>query len=97
MANFFTDIAPNVIFSKDPKAVIDYYVLHKLLVSKVMRDLSKNDPARMVRYVCRFGHLWLAQCHPKPSLVDVVGLVAISIELWHVGQLHTSPSSLCCT
>jgi hypothetical protein len=43
------------------------------------------------RYVRRFGHLWLAQCHPKPSLVDVVGLVAISIELWHVGQLHTSP------
>jgi hypothetical protein len=31
MANFFTDIAPNVIFSKDPTAVIDYYVQHKLL------------------------------------------------------------------
>ena len=30
MANFFTDIAPNVIFSKDPTAVIDYYVQHKL-------------------------------------------------------------------
>ena len=69
------------------------YVTYNHL-SKVMRDLSKNDPARMVR---RFGHLWLAQRHPKPSLVDVVGLVAISIELWHVGQLHTSPSSLCCT
>ena len=26
-----------------------------------MRDLSKNDPARMVRYVRRLGHLWLAQ------------------------------------
>jgi hypothetical protein len=47
-----------------------------------MRDLSKNDPARMVRYVRRFGHLWLAQHHPKPSLADVVGLVTISIELW---------------
>jgi hypothetical protein len=46
--------------------------------------------------VRRFGHLWLAQRHPKPSLVDVVGLVTISIELWHVGQLHTSPGSLCC-
>ena len=31
MANFCTDIAPNVIFSKDPTAVIDYYVQHKLL------------------------------------------------------------------
>ena len=31
MANFFTDIAPNVIISKDPTAVIDYYVQHKLL------------------------------------------------------------------
>jgi hypothetical protein len=31
MANFFTDIAPNVIFSKDATAVIDYYVQHKLL------------------------------------------------------------------
>ena len=31
MANFFTNIAPNVIFSKDPTAVIDYYVQHKLL------------------------------------------------------------------
>jgi hypothetical protein len=72
------------------------YVTYNHL-SKVMRDLTKNDPARMVRYVRRFGHLWLAQRHPKPSLVDVVGLVAISIELWHVGQLHTSPSSLCCT
>jgi hypothetical protein len=50
-----------------------------------MRDLSKNDPARMVRYVRHFGHLWLAQRHPKPSLADVVGLVTISIELWHVG------------
>jgi hypothetical protein len=30
MAKFFTDIAPNVIFSKDPTAVIDYYVQHKL-------------------------------------------------------------------
>jgi hypothetical protein len=29
--NFFTDIAPNVIFSKDPTAVIDFYVQHKLL------------------------------------------------------------------
>ena len=66
-------------------------------LSKVMRNLSKNDPARMVRYVRRFGHLWLAQRHPNPSLADVVGLVTISIELWHVGQLHTSPSSLCCT
>ena len=36
-----------------------------------MRDLSKNDPARMVRYVRRFGHLWLAQRHPNPSLADV--------------------------
>ena len=44
----------------------------------------------MVRYVRRFGHLWLVQRHPKPSLADVVGLVTISIELWHVGQLHTS-------
>jgi hypothetical protein len=57
------------------------------LLYKVMGDLSKNDPARMVRYVWRFGHLWLAQRHPKPSLADVVGLVTISIELWHVGQL----------
>jgi hypothetical protein len=48
-------------------------------LSKVMRDLSKNDPARMVRYVRRFGHLWLAQRHPKPSLADDVGLVTISI------------------
>jgi hypothetical protein len=38
------------------------------LLPMVMRDLLKNDPARMVRYVQRFGHLWLAQCHPKPSL-----------------------------
>jgi hypothetical protein len=30
-------------------------------------------------YVRRFGHLWLAQRHPKPSLADVVGLVTISI------------------
>ena len=30
MANFFNDIAPNVIFSKDPTSVIDYYVQHKL-------------------------------------------------------------------
>ena len=30
MASFSTDIAPNVIFSKDPTAVIDYYVQHKL-------------------------------------------------------------------
>jgi hypothetical protein len=29
MANFFTDIAPNVILSKDPTAVIDYYVQQK--------------------------------------------------------------------
>ena len=36
-----------------------------------MRDLSKNDPARMVWYVRRFGQLWLAQRHPKPSLADV--------------------------
>jgi hypothetical protein len=54
------------------------YVTYNHL-SKVMRDLSKNDPARMVRYVWRFGHLWLAQRHPKPSLADVVGLVTISI------------------
>ena len=46
------------------------YVTYNHL-SKVMRDLSKNDPARMVRYVRRFGHLWLAQRHPKPSLADV--------------------------
>jgi hypothetical protein len=31
MANFFPDIAPNVIFSKDATAVIDYDVQHKLL------------------------------------------------------------------
>ena len=54
-----------------------------------MRDLSKNDPARMVRYVRRFGHLWLAQRHPKPSLADVVGLVTVSIEPWHVGSINT--------
>jgi hypothetical protein len=45
------------------------YVTYNHL-SKVMGDLSKNDPARMVRYVWRFGHLWLAQRHPKPSLAD---------------------------
>jgi hypothetical protein len=51
-------------------------------LSKVMQDLSKNVPARMVRYVRRFRHLWLAQRHPKPSLADVVGLVTISIDKW---------------
>jgi hypothetical protein len=54
------------------------YVTYNHL-SKVMRDFSKNDPAQMVRYVRRFGHLWMAQRHPKPSLVDVVGLVAFKI------------------
>jgi hypothetical protein len=49
-----------------------------------------------LRDVCSTKLLWLAQRHPKPSLADVVGLVTISIELCHVGQLHTS-SSLCCT
>jgi transposase-like protein len=159
MANFFTDIAPNVIFSKDPTAVIDYYVQHKLLgdvcncptcpSSMAMvtrpttstkdgfgwrcanqrcptrrtiragsffeRSLITLDKWLYVTYLWsqgtkvnsverqvqigerRVGHLWLAQRHPKPSLVDVVGLVTISIELGHVGQLHTSPSSLCCT
>jgi hypothetical protein len=52
-----------------------------------MRDLSKNDPARMVRYVWRFGHLWLAQRHPKPSLADVVGLVTISILIGLINVL----------
>jgi hypothetical protein len=30
-----------------------------------------NHKSKYKRYVRRFGHLWLAQCHPKPSLADV--------------------------
>jgi hypothetical protein len=31
MANFFTDIAPNVIFSRDPTAVIDCETFRKMI------------------------------------------------------------------
>jgi hypothetical protein len=67
------------------KTVLDGAVMYVTYnhLSKVMRDLSKNDPARMVRYVRRFGHLWLAQHHPKPVIFSKDPTAVIDYYVQH--------------
>ena len=47
MANFFSDLAPNVIFSKDPNAIVDFMKEHKLLTSSC-NCLICTKPMEMV-------------------------------------------------
>lgn len=61
----------------------------------VTLEFSKKDPLRIVRYVCLLEHLWFVHRQPKPSDVELSGLVTISIGFVQIKQLHDDVKSLC--
>ena len=66
MANFYSELAPKVIFSKDPTAVLDYMKDHKQLTT-ACNCLTCTKPMEMVTrpLSSTSDGFWLAMHQPK--------------------------------